>query len=1536
MSEWEEIGLAWRLGDFDYVKALHVSSESNVLLRKEIGNSNHSSVQLKKELREHLRLKLPNVLHPKSVVEDGLVFEYAEGRPIIQALKHKELSTTDTLDIAIQLVETLHEFHKQKNIHFTVIPEQIILKNNKQIKILPLPYMEKQLHSKYQAPEAIIHKGKNYDERSDLYKLGLLLYELFTNGKDPFPGNKDVDWRHNHIAVEPIPLTRMNRMIPKMINNIVVTLLQKNPEKRYQCSEHLAKDLFICLKELSELGTIQPFRLSLGSFSGDFSIPTAFYGREKEINDLYDVFQRAAFGSTELVMLSGSAGIGKTTLVKNQFKSMIQNRAYFGYGKFDQLHKNIPYTSLIDAFRGIITQILMQSNDQVEEWKNSLQQALGKNGRILTDVIPELVALVGEQPPVEVLSDRESENRFVQVFNKFVQVFASVDHPLVLFLDDIHWADYGSLRLIYSLLTDSHSQRFLVIASCRHHEIEAFDKAYERHKGIDKYGVGLTELELPNLSIAEVEQFVVDTLECEFADCRGLARLVYRKTAGNPFYMKQLLRLIHSKQWIQFDAALQKWKWDELAIQAVKDQDHIIEHMVKKIHQSPANLTEVLKKAACLGNGFYEEDLERFSSFSLDELKEGLLLAQQEGLILAPNSDHGHKRYQFFHDRIQQIAYSFIDETEKQTIHLAIGRFLSQMIETDNVLFKTVNHYNRGKALITNLEEKEKLLRLNHQAARKAKSSAAYDTAEFYYRNAISFIDVNKWIHSFTYCYQLYLELSNIEYLCGNIEQAKSINQELLGIARNWEEAALVYKQKITKRISQGNYKEAMEIGLQCLRDKGIHIAASPDEETVKRAIKQTKSLFPSGFESLRDIPDVTDTDMKIAMDILFELMVPAFFHQRDVFILLIHTFIELILEHGKVDIAPAVYAAYGVLLCAELDEVEKSYEIGKIAVELADQEGFPSVQCKVYVLFGGVICQWYKDGTRGESYLKKAIDLGLSVGDYVYTGMAVAAHINTIYTWKSLDQMIDVNKKHLGVLEQIKDSYTQNSASAYIQFARCLQGLTDNPLTLNDTFFNEDQFIKTAQLDDRGRYTLFQYYTYKMQICFIHGSYRKAVEYAKQAENYLQNVQHLTHYGEYLFYKALAILQAWYQWDGAEQKQLLRDMAKILRQFSFWRQNNSMAFEHKEWLLRAEYARMQDFPDKADLLYKHAIESAKKSQYGRNLAIAYELAGRFYLQFGKESEAKHHLEKAVVAYTKWGAKPKATAIKETYPEYFGVENVDELPDETENNPVLLQHELEAYPMTNLGNIMKASESLSEEMDFNYSLKELMFSVKRESLAEKGVLFTKEADEIIVTAIVKGTTEFSFLSQRMEESNEVPQQIVRFVDRTKQVFIIDDIAHHEAYHRDPYIRKQMPRSILCLPLMIQGQYKGILYLENRWIANLFSDELANVVKYLGTQAMFVTRLLETFNSSEPKREPSTAAIEEANPEMMIFDELTDRELEIINLMAAGLSNQEIARTLGLKVGTIKVHNHNIFSKLDVNRRTKAVFKAKELKLIDRM
>lgn len=1534
MLEFHEIETRWSVGEFQFLRGIQNNSDKPLLLRKQINRLTYSQAELEREFHILKKVSLPNMLIPITICEQGIMFEDTDGQPLRTALKNKTLTIIDKLEIALHLVETIHHYHEQDKTNLTITPDQLVIDSTNQIKIIPLPYILEPFKNKYQSPEALLEHEQTYNHRSDLYKLGMLLYVLFTNGSHPFPGNKNINWKHSHIAVEPVALTRMNRSIPKMINDIVMTLLTKNPDNRYQSSSHLLKDMAICWNGLKEHGTIRPFLLSLKRIDGHFKLSNQFYGREDELKALYDLFQKAAFGSTELVLLHGTSGVGKTRLVNDQFRHMIQNRAYFISGKFDQMQNNIPYQSLVESFREIVSEILTQTNQQVAEWKEKILAAVGTNGYVITSVIPELTAIIGEQERIELLSEKETEHRFINVFRQFVQVFTSIDYPLVLFLDDIHWADQSSIRLVHLLLTDPNSHRFIVIGSFRGSEEEQNAFIDTSFKDMDHYGVRTTALQLPDLSIKDIDQFVADTFDSDPVDTRGLARLIFQKTAGNPFYTEQLLQLIYSKKWITYQYAFQKWEWNEIAIHTIKDQEHILGYMVSKISQLPINVTDTLRITACFGYSFYKKDLSLFSTLSSQELGDALEIAEQEGLILPPDLENGNKRYQFFHDRIQQIAYNLNTETDKQLIHLGVGRLLEGIDPKGELIYKTVDHYNKGKALITEIKEKDKLLQLNYRAGYKAKESTAYDTALHYFQTAADMIEVSKWQTDFTFCFQLYLELSGAAYKCGYYRLADNIYTDLLQKARSWSERSFVYCKIIIQYVNQGKYVEAINAGLYCLDEVNIKIPTNPTDQLQKQEIMRTKAVFPKDLMKLKDIPDTEDKEIEAIMAILFQLVIPSFFSNKGVFTLIICKFVQLILQHGKTNVSPAVFAGYGILLCTELEEYDTGYQIGKIAVGLADDTSLASIQCKTYMMFGGVICQWDNTGILGEGidYLKKAIKLGLRVGDYIYTSMAIGAHINMIYVYETLDVIGRVNEGYVETLEQLRENFVLKNAQVYLQFSKCLQGMTAEPLSMNDASFNEDMFLAEIEQQDTKNITLFQFYTYKTQICYINGSYQQALAYAVKTEQYKAYANHLPHLGEYHFYRALAMLECWKDEVGEKQMEWTRVLRHDLVQLAKWREHNEENYTHKEWLVRAEYARVLDYPDKAEVLYEQAITAAEKSNYGRNIAITNERAGKFYHTRGKTRMAKLLLEVAVEEFTNWGAKAKAKTIRETYPAYFTIEKDNAVMSDTYGSePLQIQKEVETYPVNSLAAIMKASEAMAEEVDFTLSLKKLMLSIKRESLAEKAILLITKGDDITITAIVKGSADFILMDDTLDQSVEIPHQIIRYVARTKKQVRTDDQAYQKAYQGDAYLKQHDPKSVLCLTLSIQGEFKGILYLENRWIAHLFSEEQAKIVKYLGTQAMFVNRLLETFQKSE---KPEPASVTEAdNPDKMLFEELTERELEIINLMAAGLSNQEIARTLGLKVGTVKVHNHNIFSKLDVTRRTKAVFKANELKLI---
>ncbi|WP_153734940.1 helix-turn-helix transcriptional regulator [Aquibacillus halophilus] len=1243
-------------------------------------------------------------------------------------------------------------------------------------------------------------------------------------------------------------------------------------------------------------------------------IPAKLYGREDESAVLGRVIEKATIGSNEFIFLHGPPGIGKTSLVNQVMKLNRFGKGFYIAGKFDQLKQHTPYESFIHAFKDLVRQILTLPDEQVTNWKRKIMEAVGRNGAVITDIIPELELIIGKQPVVEKVSANDSENRFEFAARKFAQVFTTTDQSFVLFLDDIQWADDASLRLVNNLITDPSSQGFVVIVSYRDNEWNKKDFPDIDPSNYKNEGVNVTDIALDYLSTNDVIHFVSDSLRIEPKSSRSLARLLFTKTAGNPFYLKQLLQLIHHKGWLYYSEQELAWTWDVQVIDQINGPDDIIDYMVEKITRLPVMVREVVLRASCLGNTFSETALYRLFDLPVEVVTEAVQHAVEERLFTA-FQDNNKINYQFFHDRIQQAAYQLLDIQEKQQIHYDYGNFLiGELDHPHQISFEIVNHLNRGGLLIKEASERNQLQLYNLLVGLKAKRSAAYQLSKFYLDKAVALQGENGWNEAFDFHYNLFLELAETEYLCGNYARSEQLYKELLKKARCTTEKTKVYSQIIIQYTNQVNYSEAITQGLHALSEIGISISSRPSKSVVAKELLLTKLRLPNDPALLKELPEVSDEKIEAMMELMSTILPATFFYNKEVFAILICKYMRLMVKYGRSPMAPAVIAIYGVLLCTGFSQFEKSFKIGKVAVDLANDSNLPSVKGKVYVVFGGVIGQWIDNPKKWDTYLEEGLELCLSTGDFVYTNMAMGAHINSIYTRESLDYIAEKNRQYQEVLEQTRDDFITRNTRLFMQFSRCLEGHTENRLSLSDADFDETTFFEDIALDQISNITYFQYYTYKTQLHYLYGEDKIAMIMAARTRPFIPYADHMPYLGEYYFYSGLAMLRLG---DKIHRKEIINSINVL----SKWSKSSKAGFWHKVLLLQAERARLNGKKYQAMDLYDQAISEAKSSGYERNEALANELAGVFYLSLGKDRVGKAYLEEAVQLYQNWGAKLKVDQLKVDYPSFF-----KKLEESVTNSVMISSNDKINSFNFDLATVMKTVQTVSEKIDLEEILLKLITLVVQRSGAGKGILVRSVEGQLVVKAVVDEERS-EIRSEPMDDSAELSKGIARYVARTHTSVNLRDASKDCRFMTDSYIIDNTIHSLLCIPLFIQGKFRGLIYLENKPLPNVFKEEHIQVIQLLAIQAIFVLKLMDTFTI--------TTEDSISDSQHVLLDEMTDRELEILKHIASGMTNQEIAQELGLKVGTVKVHNHNIFSKLDVKHRTKAIVRAKELNLLER-
>src|SRR5713101_2942074 len=885
-----------------------------------------------------------------------LVLERDQGRP---------LDLTRVLHIAVGLAAALGQVHRRGLIHKDIKAANVLVDDAGNAWLIGFGIASRLPHERqspvpieiiagtlaYMAPEQTGRMNRSIDARSDLYSLGVTLYQMLT-GALPFAAADPLEWVHCHIARQPIPPGE-RAAVPEPLSVIVMKLLAKNAEERYQTASGLEADLRRCRAEWQSRGRIDPFPLGAHDSSDRLLIPEKLYGREREIDVLLAAFDRVvAQGTPELVLVSGYSGVGKSSVVNELHKVLVPPRGLFAAGKFDQYKRDIPYTTLAQALRTLVRQILVKSEAEVDQWRCALAEAAGPNGQLIVNLIPEVEYIIGKQPPVPDLPAHDAKNRFQLVFRRFLGWFARPEHPLALFLDDLQWLDAATLDLLEHLVTHSEVRHLFLVGAYRDNEVSPSHPLLRTLDAIHKAGARVQEIVLAPLGMDDVCQLVADALHCEPERARPLAQLVHEKTGGNPFFAIQFFIALADEGLLTFDPVTRAWQWDIDRIRARSYTDNVVDLMAGKLKRLSATTQEALKDLACLGNVAEIAALALVQGKTGDEIDAAFWESLQAGLIFRIEN-----AYKFLHDRIQEAAYSLIPEAYRAEVHLRIGRMLLAGMTADELvehLFDVANQFNRGAALLIDQDEKARVATIDLRAGRKAKASTAYAPACVYFAAAMRLLDERDWDSQYALMFRLWLERAECEFLSGNVDKAEQLIMELLRRGTSKVDKAAVYHLKVHLQIVKGEYPQAVDSALACLRLFGIDITAHPTWEQAEAEYETLwQNLNGRPIENLIDLPLMTDPELQATMHALEALLVPAYYTDLHLFCLHLCLGVKISLQHGTSGASAIGCGWLGTILGPVFRRYSDGYRLAKLACDLVEKHGFIASQAKVHYAMG-------------------------------------------------------------------------------------------------------------------------------------------------------------------------------------------------------------------------------------------------------------------------------------------------------------------------------------------------------------------------------------------------------------------------------------------------------------------------------------------------------------------------------------------------------------------------------------------------------
>jgi predicted ATPase/signal transduction histidine kinase len=1280
----------------------------------------------------------------------------------------------------------------------------------------------------YMAPEQTGRMNRSIDSRTDLYAYGVTLYEMLT-GRLPFTADDPMELIHCHVARQPVPPAELIKGVSEPVSAVIMKLLEKTPEERYQTAAGVEADLRTCLTAWQSVGRIDAIALGERDVSDRIMIPEKLYGREPEIEILLSAFDRVRTNRLpEFVLLSGYAGVGKSSVVHEMHKHLIPRHGLFASGKFDQYKKDIPYVTLAQAFQTLIHQILGKSDGEVKQWRSALREAVGRDGQLIASLIPELELVIGSQPAASEPSVQDAQNHFKTIFRRFLAVFANPEHPLLLFLDDLQWVDAATLELLENLVVAADIPDLLLVGAYRDNEVGPSHPLSRTLKVIGDSKSVVQEIAVRPLSIDNVTRLVTESLHCEIDRADSLARLIHAKTGGNPFFTIQFFRVLAEEGLLSFDPGAAVWKWDLERIRAKSFTENVVDLMAEKLERLPWETKEVLKQLACFGHSAGTQTLSSVLGRSEEALHATMFEAVGAGLCA--RLDGG---YAFTHDRVQEAAYTLIPEAERPFVHLQIGRLLAipgVHQKSPESIFDAVSQLNRGAAMIDSPEEKKQVAELNLIAGKRAKTSTAYSSALSYFVAGEGFLTPGSWIEHYELAFGLALNVAECEFLTGNVSPAEERLSRLSILAANQEGRAAIACLRVAVSTARDRPDDAVEVCLDYLRHLGVHWSPHPLRDLVEREFAQIwANLGSRSIDELAGLPLMTDSVSRATIDVLTAAMPSAWFVDENLHDLFAAWMVNLSLVNGNSDGSSYAYAVLGTILGSYFGDYQSGFRFCQLGLRLVEERKLDRFKARVYVCFGHHILPWTEHVHKGRPWLLRAQKAAEDSGDLVFAAFSRGNLVaNLLAGGDPLPAVEQEAEDALGFAMKMDFGLVTDFITGQLRFIRTLRGLTPSLASFNDGEFEEQEFEQHLEGDARLAMATCRYWMRKLQARFLAGEYSSAVEAAFKAKRFLLRAQSFFEVAEFHFYSGLAHAACHGTASGPERSKHLEALMMHARQIEIWNKNCPENFRCYATLIAAEIARIQARELDAERLYEQAIQSAREQGFIQNEAIAHEIAARFYSSRGFEAIANAYLKNARYCYLRWGALGKVRQLDLWYPH---------LNEERASLSSVLTIGTQVADL-DVGTLVKASQAVFGEIVLEKLIGALLRIAVEHAGARRGLLIIVRNHESQIEAEARtaaGRIEVA-LRQAAITGKDLPESVLHYVIRTRESVILDDASIRHLFSGDDYFRWTRTKSILCLPIVKQAQLIGVLYLENNLTAGVFTSSRIAVLELLASQA----------------------------------------------------------------------------------------------------
>lgn len=1398
------------------------------------------------------------------------------------------LSLSEKLSLSVMMARSLSSIHRKHILHKNINPSNIIWNRTSgrlaiidfgiasELKRQTTPRMQYGLMEgapEYLSPEQTGRVNRPVDKRSDLYSLGVTLYELFT-GQLPFSGEDENELIYSHIARKPEPPHLVNGNIPEMVSNILLKLLAKDGQDRYQTASGLEKDLVLCLENVLFAGDVPPFDIGMFDISDHLTISDKLYGRQEELEKLVMLLEGVADGNASLVLIEGNPGTGKTSLVHEFGNRVSLRKGLFISGRFDQPELNIPLQGILQALRCLIQWLFSLPEKRLRDWREKILEAVPQNAGFLIELLPELEMIIGVQPKVVSLNPVEARNRFLLVISDFLQVFASADSPLVIFLDDLQWSDSTTFELMKFIMGGRNSSHIMFIGAYRQNELNAGHPLLGAGEEINGMSHSVQKISLGPLEIPEIDQMLADTFHRPpDEDTLRLANLIFLKTGGTPFFINQLLESLFGQDYFELSADQGKWVWDLNRIKDVDISDNVIDLLSRKVDELPPSALNILKIASCIGNPFDLERIAMISKCSTADIGNRLWPAvnneiifpidQNDRLLLTENPSSPSAvtvRYAFQHNRIQQLIYSRIPEKERQALHLEIGRTYAQQMksrEDPDTLFTVVNHMNRGRFLIQDPSERYLLRDLNDLAGTRAMKSTAYSMAAEYFRVEESLLTKEEWDADPDALYRALFSLSNTLFLSGELGTAEDICGNLFALSDRTLDQAKAHNLKARILEFQGRIPEAIEEIRNGLRILDISL---PDtEEDIGRRIGEgimylKRYLASDTVESLSDLPVMEDPNKIQAMELLFNIIPPALQFQPALYVLSALIMFELSREFGVTSFSCKSFVDIAITQCPTVFDFSVAYRLGKTSLRLLERLNAETMRPAVY--FGFTFIS-FRNAPFEEAvhYYDLAYSSGLQTGDLQHAAYARAHKLHLfMQIGKNLPENEEETRAAIQFLREVK-------AGMPLLLALIIQYMLGKYRSEQE--IDDDTEMLTTIQKSRNVAFLWRFFQYNEVFCCIHNQWKQAQEWSRLTDQFLFASQSDFPRAEHFLLKALILMRSWNDFSEEEKKEKAAVIDDIFEKMGKAALLSPSNFAHKYHFLAAEIAILRGAPQEQILdEYNKALASLREDDYIHMRALIYESMTLYWQHQGNEIIARSYITESYFFYRKWGALRKVRMMEEAIP------NLRKISQALTPSPKYSGLTNESI---NIASIMKAIQAISGEIRIEKLLHSLMSLILENAGARQGALLLVNRDdkELYIEAEKKTFDDEISVMQSLpyRKSTSLCPEIIQYVARTRENIVLVNACKEGDFRNNSHIHNDQIKSVLAIPVIYQNRLVGVIYLEHDLAENVFTEEQIQILKILSSQASISIENARLYESLEKKVEERTVQLNQANKKL---------------------------------------------------------------------